>query len=189
MKTHLRKEEYEVRTVPLADARALIIEHHYARGAANTAVFRHGLFHCDRGIVGAALWMPPTKIAAQSVHSHWQGVLCLSRLVVVPDEPTNAASYLLGRSMRIVRQDGRWHDLVTYADERQGHTGVIYRATNWRYVGSRQGDPIYLDADGKQVARKATRSRTHAQMVALGYRSVGRSVKHKFTKSIRVHHE
>jgi hypothetical protein len=163
----------------------MIIEHHYAHGAANTAVFRHGLYHRDRGMVGAALWMPPTKVAAQSVHPHWRGVLCLSRLVVIPGEPTNAASYLMGRSMRIIRQDGRWHDLVTYADERQGHTGTIYQATNWTYLGSRQGDPIYLDQEGRQVARKATKSRTHTRMLDLGYQCVGRSIKHKYVKKIR----
>lgn len=185
MTSHVRKEEYRVETCPLAQARAMIAEHHYARGAANTAVFRHGLFHRERGMVGAALWMPPTKVCAQSVHPHWQGVLCLSRLVVLPEEPTNAASHLMGRSMRLIKQDGRWHHLVTYADERQGHVGTIYRATNWDYLGSRKGDPIYLDDQDRQVARKATRSRTHAQMMALGYRNVGRSTKHKYVKQIR----
>jgi len=138
--SHVNKHEYLVETIPLADALTLVSNFHYARGGANTAIFRHGLFHVERGLVGAALWLPPTKVCAQSVHEDWRAVLSLSRLVVVPDEPTNAASFLIGRSMRLIKQDGRYHSLVTFADEWQGHSGGIYRATNWTHAGSRRGD-------------------------------------------------
>jgi hypothetical protein len=185
IKPHLRVRDYHVKTCSLASATALISAHHYARGAANTAVFRHGLYRGD-AMVGAALWMPPTKVAAASVSEDWQGVICLSRLVVIPGEPTNAASFLLGRSIRAIRRDGRYHTLLTYADESMGHTGVIYRATNWTYVGRTKGDPAYVDAVGRQVARKcAGRSRTHTEMLELGYICRGRAPKHKFVLRLR----
>lgn len=182
---HLSKHDYDVRTCPYVDLAELIRGNHYARGCPNTATFRHGLFHV-RGMVGGALWLPPTKVAAQSVAQDWRGVLTLSRLVVLPGEPTNSASYLLGRSIRLIRADERWHTLVTWADERQGHTGRIYLATNWTYLGSKRGDPVYLDGDGRQVSRKRAKvSRTHAEMLALGYRCVGRSIKHKYVYRLR----
>lgn len=185
--THLSRLHYEVRPVSQAVAVALVEAHHYARGGPNTGVFRHGLFR--RGgdePLGVAWWLPPTKVAAQSVCEDWRRVLSLTRLVVVPDMPTNAASFLLGASIRLIRQDGRWCHLVTYADEGQGHRGQIYRATNWHYAGTRPGDPVYVDEGGRQVARKsASKSRTHAQMLELGYRSLGRSRKHKFVMEVR----
>lgn len=183
---HLHKTDYQVETCPFADLASLIREHHYARGGPNTAVFRHGLYHRARGLVGAAQWLPPTRRAAESVSVDWRGVLTLSRLVVIPGEPTNAASFLLGRSMRLIRADTRWHTLVTYADERQGHIGQIYRATNWEYLGCKLGDPVYVDGSGRQVSRKRAKvSRSHAEMLELGYQCLGRSVKHKFVKRIR----
>jgi hypothetical protein len=185
MTSHLDKHDYEVHTCPYVDLAELIRANHYARGCPNTATFRHGLYH-QRGMVGGALWLPPTKVAAQSVAEDWRGVLTLSRLVVIPGEPTNSASYLLGRSIRLIKADDRWHTLVTWADERQGHTGRIYLATNWEYLGSKKGDPVYVDVDGRQVARKCAKvSRTHAEMLALGYYCLGRSIKHKYVYRLR----
>lgn len=184
--SHLRKSDYTVATCPLSDLADLIRRNHYARGGPNTAVFRHGLF---RGVhlVGGAQWLPPTRRAAESVAQDWRGVLTLSRLVVIPGEPTNAASFLLGRSIRLIRADPRWHTLVTWADERQGHTGRIYLATNWVYLGSRLGDPVWVDpGNGQQVSRKSAKhSRTSSEMRELGYMNVGRSVKHKFVMELR----
>lgn len=186
--THLDRRAFVVRDVDQTTARALVAEHHYARGGPNTGVFRHGLFHVDNNVpLGVAWWLPPTKIAAQSVAGEqWRSVLSLTRLVIVPGMPTNAASFLLGQSIRIIRRNGRWSHLVTYADEGQGHTGAIYRATNWTYVGAGNGDPVWRDVTGRQVSRKsASNSRTVAEMRALGYVSSGRTRKHKFVMALR----
>ena len=184
---HLHRADYEVRTIPLAIARELVVAHHYSRGGSNTATFRHGLFRLDAPdqCLGVAWWIPPTKTAAQSVDENWQQVINLTRLVIVPGVPTNAASYLLGRSISIIRRDGRYKTLLTYADEGQGHTGAIYRATNWTYVGTKAGDPVYLSPEGRHVARKAGgHTRTNAEMLHLGYVNTGRTRKHKFVMRI-----
>jgi len=184
---HLRKEDYEVRTCQLVEAYRLVELFHYARSTANTATYRHGLYRRSDGfmgmIVGAALWQPPMRSTAESLAGdRWRGVLTLSRLVIVPEEPTNAASFLLGASIRLIRRDGRFHTLLTYADDSQGHTGTIYRATNWQYVGTVNSERVYRDKAGRQASRKAgNKTRTHAEMLALGYRCDGaRPVKHKF---------
>lgn len=178
-----RQGDYAVQPCPLRIAKALVARHHYAKGASNTATHAHCLVRrADGDVVGAALWLPPTKVAAQSVAGDgWQGVLNLSRLTVVPTEPKNAATLLLGGSMRLVMRDSRWHTLLTYADTRQGHTGAIYRATNWEYVGLMPGRTAWHDPrTGRQVAAKAKRTRTVEEMRRLGYERLPPSAKHKF---------
>ena len=186
---HLRKEDYTVDSIPFRMARDLVREYHYARGSANTAIFRHGLFRKDDPLtpLGAAMWMPTTRVAAESVSEDWKGVVCLSRLVIVPDMPTNSASFFLSKSIDMIRRDGRFHTLVTYADEGRGHTGAIYRATNWEYVGVNAGDQVFINpATGHQLARKTTgRSRTVAEMAELGYEKSGVTRKHKFVMHLR----
>lgn len=178
---HLKRVDYFIETCPLIDIQTLVANHHYARGGSNTATYRHGLYHKERGLVGGAWWIPPTKSCAQSVHEDWKAVLSLTRLVVLPGEPTNAASFLLGASIRMIKKDGRYKHLVTYADERMGHTGQIYKATNWTYAGARPGDPVYLDSGGRQVSRKSgPKTRRDSEMLELGYVNIGRSKKHKF---------
>jgi len=182
----LDRAEYEVRPTDRASAIALVTQYHYAKGGPNTGVAFDGLYlRGSHRILGVAWWLPPTKVAAQTVHEDWRRVLCLTRLVVLDEVPQNGASFLLAASIRRLRKGGYWKALVTYADEGQGHTGAIYRATNWVYRGTRPGDPVWLDRAGRQVSRKSgPRSRTSAEMLALGYVNTGRTRKHKFTMDL-----
>jgi hypothetical protein len=180
----LRKLEWLVDTISLDQAVRLVTDLHYAKGASNTATFRHGLFRREEwplAVSGAAIWIPPTRAAAEATYSgDWRRVLSLSRLVIAPEVPTNGASFLLSRSVRLIAESGAWDCLVTYADEWQGHTGAIYRAAGWEYVGLTKPERTYV-LNGSMIARKAgPKTRTHADMLALGAECVGSFAKHKF---------
>jgi len=168
----LRATDWIVQTIPdHATAAAFVRRHHYAKGTPNTSTHRHGLYRHGvlvGDLLGVALWLPPTKAAALSVSEDWQGVLSLSRLAVHPSVETNGASFLLGRSMRLL--DKRWHTLVTYADTSHGHTGAIYKATNWECVGPVPAGDVWVTPEGVQVGRKRGRfNYTKAEMEARGY--------------------
>ena len=178
----LLSTEWEVRACPLRDAQAFIRLYHYARGGSNTAVYTHGLYRRgEEALYGIVWWLPPTRVACESVDKErWKQVLSLTRMAVSPRAPKNSCSYLLARSIKLIRRDRRFVALVTYADESQAHTGGVYRAANWTYVGKTGPYPRWLDAHGKQVAQKATVNRCKAQMEALGHVKVGSFFKHKF---------
>ena len=188
-KPALDKSEWVVREVDIKTARKLVVEHHYAQGASNTRVFIHGLFRKDdpETCWGVAWWLPPTVVAAKTVlPEDPHAVVNLSRLVLVPEAPRNAATFLLGKSTKLIRADGRYRALLTYADTAEGHTGGIYKASNWTYVGETAPSPIWKDSEGRRVSPKAGHrgprggNRTREEMVALGYAMVGKSVKHKY---------
>lgn len=131
--------------------------------------------------MGALLWLPPTKVAAQSVDPfRWRDVLALSRMAVHPSVPKNACSFLLARAIADIKRDRRWVWLLTYADESQGHEGGVYRASNWTYVGRTKANPRWVDIFGRQVAKQSTRTRNRERMIALGYFPDGSHAKHKF---------
>lgn len=183
LEQRLRKGEWYVADCPLAHAQLMTDLFHYSRGGSNTAVYAHGLYRkADRKLMGVAWWLPPTRVACESVNRlDWTRVLSLTRLVVLPGVPKNACTFLLARSVKMIRRDGRFVSLVTYADESQGHSGGIYRASNWRYVGRTGPYPRWLDPrTGAQVAPKSTVNRTRAQMEARGYVKQGAFYKHKF---------
>lgn len=183
----LSRHDYVVtRVSDIKEARALITAHHYARGGSQTHVYFHGLYHrYSGGLFGVAQWLPPTRVCAESVNRvGWRRVLSLTRLACIPEAPKNAASFLIAGSVAIIRAEGKWTDLVTFADESQNHLGGIYRATNWVYRGRTSPNPRWVDGQGRQVATLATKTRTKAQMLALGYRMVGKFSKHKFTMSL-----
>ena len=184
MSGHLRKSDYFVADVGIDRAVGLVAAEHYSAGSANTATVLHGLYRAQsRELVGVAWWMPPIKAAAVNVYpTNWQGVLALSRLALRTDVPKNGASFLIGRSIRLIREKHpRWECLVTYADEWREHTGAIYLATNWEYLGKTKPERTYVDAAGRMISRKAgPKTRTHAEMIELGCTMIGTYARHRF---------
>lgn len=182
MDGRLRKAEWFVAPASLDAAQDMVRRFHYSKGGSNTACYVHGLYRrADTALMGVAWWLPPTRVACESVNrAQWQRVLALTRMVILPEVPKNAASFLLARSVDLIRREGRFISLVTYADESQGHNGGIYRAANWEYAGRTGPYPRWLDDQGRQVAPKATTNRTKAQMLELGHRQEGSFHKHKF---------
>lgn len=179
----LKKSEWEIRPVCISEARHIVEKYHYAHGAANTAVALHGLFKKGEWFAaqcyGATWWMPAAPAAARAYWPRPNNALSLSRLVIIPGAPKNAATFLLMRSVKMLPE--RWECLLTYADTWQGHTGHIYRAAGWEYLGLTEAKPIFMK-DGKMVATKAgPRTRTYAEMVnEIGAEMIGKYSKHRF---------
>lgn len=183
----LAKADWRVDTVPLTVAADLVSRFHYAKRGPNTATFRHGLIRkSDGAILGVAWWIPPTKSAALATYPVWRAVLSLCRLVCSPEAPTNAESFLIAASIKLIRKDPRWLCLVTYADEGyQGHAGTIYRATNWKYLGKTQPEACWTDPSGAMVSRKAgPHTRTKQEMLDLGFKMIGKFSKHKYAMEL-----
>jgi hypothetical protein len=178
----LKKSEWEVRNIPITEARPIVEKYHYARGAANRAVALHGLYRRGEWLgtpcYGIAWWIPPTRSAAAAWWPNPDEVLALSRLVIIPGAPKNAATFLLMRSVKMLAP--RWKCLLTYADTWQGHTGHIYSAAGWEYLGMTTPERTY-QLGGRMVSRKAgPRTRTHDEMIKLGAKMIGSYAKHRF---------
>ena len=186
-KEYLKRDEWTVREVPLSVVQNMVERYHYTGGGSNTATYRHGLFFNndeEQECFGVAWWIPPTKSAAKATYpENWQGVLALSRLAINPLVPTNGASFLLAKSVKLIDRD-RWPCLVTYADEMMGHSGQIYKATNWEYRGKTAPEACFVK-DGRVVARKAgPKTRTKQEMLDMGCEFLGRFSKHKYVNII-----
>lgn len=185
--SHLRSADgWRVETIELWEARHFIKLWHYAKSSPNTATYRHGLIGPDWVHYGAAVWLPPTRAAAEKVAGEeWHGVLCLSRLVVAPEVPTNGASFLLGRSMKLIDRK-RWPVLLTYADTKLGHTGAIYKATNWETHGPVPAGDVWVHSTtGEQRGRKrGPTNLSGEQMRALGFERVASLPKIRFVHRV-----
>jgi hypothetical protein len=59
----------------------------------------------------------------------------LSRLWIKDKVPTNAESFFIGRAIRLLKRERpELRMLISFADPEAGHSGVIYRASNWTPV-------------------------------------------------------
>lgn len=181
----LRRAEWRVHPVGLGVVQDMVRREHYAGGGSNTAVYTLGVFSTTAPWFGYApvavsWWLPPTPACGMSV---WpqdrQAVLSLSRLVCEPGAPKNSPSFLLSHGMRFIDRQ-RWPILITFADDWQGHTGAIYRAAGWLECGRTKPEATYT-MSGRMVCRKAgPKTRTHAEMLAIGCEFVGKFSRRRF---------
>jgi hypothetical protein len=185
----LRKDEWLVRPVTVPDARVVVEAYHYSGGMANTTVLAMGLFSASDPLtcVGVAVWLPPAPGPARwltnATGCEYRRVISLSRLAIAPEVPKNAASYLVGASVRHLRLGG-WHIAISYADGLEGHTGGVYRACNWLYTGSTPATRRWVDADGVMRSRKCTKNLTVREMRERGWTPVPGAPKHRFVLAI-----
>lgn len=87
--------------------------------------------------------------------------------------------------MRLLGRDGRWSLLVTYADERQGHSGAIYKATNWIYHGKVGPYPVYQDLHGRVRSIKATSRIPVEELEERGLCQIDTSFKHRYIYALQ----
>lgn len=150
---------YTVQLVPRSDVREFIEEHHYSHNINGLqASYCFGLFDGDV-MVGAMIY------GALSMANQWkkygdakEDVMELKRLVLIDDTPKNSESFFIGATLRWLKKNSTVKTIVSYADPNYGHSGVIYRATNFLHVGmTSPGKVIYYQ--GKKYHDKAIRAK------------------------------
>lgn len=100
---------------------------------------------------------PPREANKRYGGETWE----LSRLYLVDEVPKNAETWLLSKSVKIVRRERPDVEfLLSYADPSVGHAGTVYRASNWRPDGKTDDERKtprcdYYDArTGKKYGRR-----------------------------------
>ncbi len=119
---------------------------HYSRRA---SIFWKGFWLVEDGmVVGVAVYGQPSPPIQKHAFKDRDFRLYELCRVVVQTKTRNAASTLVGRSLDMLEKPCA---VVSYADMEQGHSGIIYQATNWIYTGSTVShDKIYI-VDGKRT--------------------------------------
>jgi len=163
---YLNKKNWIVEQIEYSIAKNLIQKLHYTGSCSNTATFCFGLF-CKKNytLSGVSMWMnAPAGVSKKYGNGKMNDVLTLSRFVLIPDLPTNSASFLLGSSMKKISKTNKYSCLVTYADSSQNHNGIIYTATNWIYSGTTMGATQWVDSFGNSISSLSTKSIPIEQM-------------------------
>lgn len=147
-------------------ARAFVATHHYAKHASPSA-HRFGLYR--RGeLEGVALFGPPPS---ENAHAKVfptlaeDAAVTLGRFVLLQSVPGNAESYFVARCFELLRAAGVVA-IESCADPQpriredgskvhRGHLGIIYQATNGRYVGKTDPNTMHLLPDGTCFSKRA----------------------------------
>jgi hypothetical protein len=88
-------------------------------------------------------------------------VIELRRLCCIDETPKNTESYFIGKMLRWLKKNTDYKVVVSYADADQGHSGVIYRASNFECLGFKKGGKIIM-WNGKRYHDKAVRAKDYS---------------------------
>jgi len=182
--SHLKKKDWIVKKITLDLALSVVEEFHYAKSGPKQASICFGLFPKNSfwniDIQGAAIFLPPPHGVIKKYNVEPNQALSLSRLAISPSVPTNGASFIIGASIKAIKKTMKNISLlVTYADRSQGHTGQIYRATNWDYGGLTPPAYAWIDKGGRLVSKYANKTRK-TDFMDMNYTRIGPFQKHHF---------
>jgi hypothetical protein len=126
----------------------------------------------DNKIIGAIIYAIPSMPNTAKKYNPDNPDRCweLRRLCCIDDTPTNTESYFIGQTLRWLRQNTDTEVIVSYADLEQGHEGVIYKASNFYYLGQSGGGQVLM-VDGKKY---------HARSLNQKEKPYGRALKRRW---------
>jgi hypothetical protein len=158
------KKIFTIGKIDKSVAYDFVRKYHYLGDAKFFSKIAYGLFHKETGeLLGAATFSNPQGNVALKgwfgLPNSDQSVVELSRLVVLPQlNGTNATSYLLGNSLKLLKRDDGIRAVITLADDSR-HIGSIYQVCNFEYYGltDKKSDFFSYDDDGKVNPRGATK--------------------------------
>jgi hypothetical protein len=126
----------------------------------------------ENKIIGAIIYAIPSMPNTAKKYNPDNPDRCweLRRLCCIDDTPTNTESYFIGQTLRWLRQNTDVEVIVSYADLEQGHEGVIYKASNFHYLGQSGGGQVLM-VDGKKY---------HARSLNQKEKPYGRALKRRW---------
>src|SRR5688500_16484687 len=150
---------FEVKLVSRNDIKDFIERNHYS-GNINGCIadFCFGLYN-NGSLIGALFY------GRLAMANQWKrfsdspdNVIELRRLCCIDDTPKNTESFFIGKTLRILKKLWRKDGIVvSYSDLEYGHSGTIYRASNFICLGQSKGAKIIL-FEGKRYHDKAIRT-------------------------------
>lgn len=142
-------------------------------------LFRPGNFGIPE-MIGVCIYTRPAgPSAAQSYYpENPEQCLELRRLCLIDDTPKNAESFFIGKTLRYLKQKTPWEFVLSYADEDQGHSGVIYRATNFEYLGKTSpGKTLEVDGTRFHIRTLSMLDRPYGVEINRRYKAKDENVK------------
>jgi len=134
-------------------AKPFVIKHHYTHAIGKTSLIC-GMWD-DIRLVGVITFGQPSGRLVASSLGHTEKTCWEFLRMVVLDEIETPRTHFMSKAIKILKQK---HPevklLVTYADQTEGHTGMVYKAGSWIYHGMTAKKYHYVDLEGKRINKR-----------------------------------
>ncbi len=165
---------YEFKVCDRKEVGGFIEENHYSHNI-NGVISDHCFCAVEGGvIVMAAIFGRLAMANVWKKFGDCEGdVIELRRLVGIDETPRNTESWFIGNCLRWLRRNTTIKVVVSYADEEYGHTGVIYKASNFKLEYKTPPQRVIKDGD-KLYHDKAIRTKYKGELKPFAKRLVAR---------------
>ncbi len=145
---------------PLEEVRVFIETHHYSKSINGVKVTQcFTVRHNTRLVGGVIFGAMATTAWKKFADAEWK-VLELRRFVLLDEAEHNSESRVIGATLRWLKIHTVVEVIVSYADPQYGHQGIIYRASNFKYLGVSAADTGFRDTEtGKVYHSRALRTK------------------------------
>ena len=172
-------------------ARPICVSRHYLHSYPGGSLLHFGVFAGTSLLGVAVIGAGPANVKRFFRGAQVGDVACLTRLWLDDRLGRNAESRVLGIILRSLRRkQATIKALVAYSDPAAGHTGIIYRAAGFFYLGRSQGMPLYRLADGRLCHSRTlsqlfgTRDRNYFARAGVPLELVRQAPKHTYVALI-----
>ena len=159
------KDKYYVKLVERKQIRDFIETYHYSQNINGTiADYCFALYdkYTDE-MVGAMFYGRMAMANQYRKYGERDEVTELRRLVLIDDTPKNTESFFIGYTLRWLSKNTNIKTVVSYADPNYGHSGIIYRATNFTHVGMTSPGRVIM-YKGKKYHDKTIRTKYKGEL-------------------------
>ena len=151
--------EYTVKPVKISDIKSFVEKWHYSHNINGLKVsYCFGLFDGD-SLVGACVF---GEIAMANVYKKYvtnrHDLMELRRLCCIDNTPKNTESFFIGKCLRWLKNNTTIQKVISYADNHYNHTGIVYKASNFKYLGQTAKGKI-INYNGKIYHDKTIRTK------------------------------
>jgi hypothetical protein len=144
--------DYTVARIPCKTAKEYIIKNHYSHGCHNAPSPCYGLFDGEK-LIGVLMFATPCSenVRASIFGEEYKNCVTeLHRLHILDITPKNTESWFISRCLKLLLKDKpQIRAVISFSDLTEGHSGVIYQATNAFRCGQTGKATFYLDENGR----------------------------------------
>lgn len=116
--------------------------------------FHYKKAHMGGGISVCFAMLIDNKIVGGSVlgkprhEKKYKNCIDIRRMACLDDSPPNSESYFLGQIIKWITCNTKYENVLSYSDMTVGHTGTIYKASNFKEIGF-TSETKYVEWKGK----------------------------------------
>lgn len=157
----MKANELIFNACPLPAIRGFVEREHYSHNVNGVKITQCFKAEYKDKIVGGIIYGQLSTTAWKKFGKIESDVLELRRLILVDEAERNSESRFIGYSLKWIRRYlPSVKVVVSYADPNHGHSGVVYKASNFVYMGITGKDKGFRDiSTGKIYHSRALRTK------------------------------